>query len=142
MADQARNHKESGYHSLVALVLAMQADAFVAYMQADISDSRRELARQHRARAAESAAKATQDSTGFGRIAQFASIFSGGSLSQSTIFGLGIMPYITASIIFQLLNSVLPGLQELKKEGASGQQKITEWTRYATVAMRIDIVGR
>jgi preprotein translocase subunit SecY len=86
---------------------------------------------------AESAAKATQDSSGFGRIAQFASIFSGGSLSQSTIFGLGIMPYITASIIFQLLNSVLPGLQELKKEGASGQQKISEWTRYATVGLCI-----
>ena len=84
---------------------------------------------------AESAAKATQDESGFGRIAQFASIFSGGSLSQSTIFGLGIMPYITASIIFQLLNSVLPGLQELKKEGASGQQKIQEWTRYATVGL-------
>ena len=86
---------------------------------------------------AESAAKATQDSSGFGRIAQFASIFSGGSLSQSTIFGLGIMPYITASIIFQLLNSAVPALQELKKEGASGQQKISEWTRYATVGLCI-----
>ena len=86
---------------------------------------------------AEAARKATDDATGFGRIVQFASIFSGGSLSQSTIFGLGIMPYITASIIFQLLNSVLPGLQELKKEGASGQQKITEWTRYATVGLCI-----
>ena len=73
--------------------------------------------------------------SGFARIAQFASIFSGGSLSQSTIFGLGIMPYITASIIFQLLQSVLPQLQELKKEGASGQQKITEWTRYTTVGL-------
>ena len=83
----------------------------------------------------EAAKKAADEATGFGRIAQFASIFSGGSLSQSTIFGLGIMPYITASIIFQLLNSVLPGLQELKKEGASGQQKITEWTRYATVGL-------
>jgi len=86
---------------------------------------------------AEAARKASEDATGFGRIVQFASIFSGGSLSQSTIFGLGIMPYITASIIFQLLNSVLPGLQELKKEGASGQQKITEWTRYATVGLCI-----
>lgn len=86
---------------------------------------------------AEAARKASEDATGFGRIVQFASIFSGGSLSQSTIFGLGIMPYITASIIFQLLNSVLPGLQELKKEGASGQQKISEWTRYATVGLCI-----
>lgn len=80
---------------------------------------------------------ATQESTGFGRIAEFASIFSGGSLSQSTIFGLGIMPYITAAIIFQLLQSVVPSLQELKKEGASGQQKITEWTRYTTVGLCI-----
>ena len=86
---------------------------------------------------AEAARSATEESTGFGRIAQFASIFSGGSLSQSTIFGLGIMPYITAAIIFQLLQSVIPSLQELKKEGASGQQKITEWTRYATVGLCI-----
>jgi preprotein translocase subunit SecY len=86
---------------------------------------------------AEAAQQATQESTGFGRIAQFASIFSGGSLQQSTIFGLGIMPYITAAIIFQLLQSVLPSLQELKKEGASGQQKITEWTRYAAVGLCI-----
>ena len=47
------------------------------------------------------------------------------------------MPYITASIIFQLLNSAVPALQELKKEGASGQQKISEWTRYATVGLCI-----
>ena len=86
---------------------------------------------------AEAAKSATESETGFGRIAQFASIFSGGSLSQSTIFGLGIMPYITAAIIFQLLQSVVPTLQELKKEGASGQQKITEWTRYATVGLCI-----
>ncbi len=75
------------------------------------------------------------DSDGFGRLLQYASIFSGGTLSQSTIFGLGIMPYITAAIIFQLLQTAVPRLQELKKEGASGQQKIQEWTRYATVAM-------
>ena len=85
---------------------------------------------------AKSAEQAMEESaSGFARIAQFASIFSGGSLSQSTIFGLGIMPYITASIIFQLLQSVLPKLQELKKEGATGQQKITEWTRYSTVGL-------
>jgi preprotein translocase subunit SecY len=60
----------------------------------------------------ETAKTAMEDTeSGFARIAQFASIFSGGSLSQSTIFGLGIMPYITASIIFQLLQSVLPQLQ-------------------------------
>ncbi len=84
---------------------------------------------------AEAAKSAAQEETGFGRLLQFASIFSGGSLQQSTVFGLGIMPYITASIIFQLLGSVIPSLQELKKEGASGQQKITEWTRYTTVGL-------
>ena len=83
----------------------------------------------------EAARKATEDSSGWGKFLDYASIFSGGSFSQSTIFGLGIMPYITAAIIFQLLQSVMPKLQELKKEGASGQAKITEWTRYATVAM-------
>ena len=84
---------------------------------------------------AEAASKASESATGFGRIAQFASIFSGGSLQQSTIFGLGIMPYITASIIFQLLQSVVPALADLKKEGTSGQQKIAEWTRYAAVGL-------
>jgi preprotein translocase subunit SecY len=83
----------------------------------------------------DAAEKASQDSTGFGRILEYASIFSGGSLQQSTIFGLGIMPYITASIIFQLLATVWKPLQELKKEGTSGQTKINEWTRYATVAL-------
>ncbi|HMN95645.1 MAG TPA: preprotein translocase subunit SecY [Phycisphaerales bacterium] len=86
---------------------------------------------------ADLAKSAAETSSAFGRLVQFASIFSGGNLGQSTIFGLGIMPYITASIIFQLLNSVVPALQELKKEGASGQQKITEWTRYATVGLCI-----
>ena len=83
----------------------------------------------------EAAQKASQNQSGFGRILDYASIFSGGSFSQSTIFGLGIMPYITASIIFQLLQTAIPRLQELKKEGASGQQKINEWTRYAAVGM-------
>jgi preprotein translocase subunit SecY len=86
---------------------------------------------------AEAAEKASETASGFGRIMQFASIFSGGSLQQSTIFGLGIMPYITAGIIFQLLGQVLPALQELKKEGAGGQQKLAEWTRYATVGLCI-----
>ncbi|HRP63213.1 MAG TPA: preprotein translocase subunit SecY [Phycisphaerales bacterium] len=85
---------------------------------------------------AESARKAAESSEGgFGRFLEYAQIFSGGSFSHSTIFGLGIMPYITASIIFQLLQTAIPRLQELKKEGASGQAKITEWTRYATVGM-------
>jgi preprotein translocase subunit SecY len=61
------------------------------------------------------------------------SMFSGGNLSQSTIFGLGIMPYISASIIFQLLSSVYPPLEKLSKEGEAGRKKINEYTRYATV---------
>jgi preprotein translocase subunit SecY len=81
------------------------------------------------------ASEASKSGSGFGKILDYASIFSGGSFSQSTIFGLGIMPYITAAIIFQLLQTAIPRLQELKREGAQGQQKITEWTRYATVAM-------
>ncbi len=72
-----------------------------------------------------------------GRIAQFVSVFSGGSFSQSTIFGLGIMPYISASIIFQLLASAYEPLKKLQNEGPSGRQKITEWTRYATIGLCI-----
>ena len=59
--------------------------------------------------------------------------FSGSQLSQATIFGLGIMPYISASIIFQLLASVWKPLEELQKEGEAGRKKINEYTRYATV---------
>ena len=63
------------------------------------------------------------------------SVFSASQLNQATIFGLGIMPYISASIIFQLLGSVWKPLEELKKEGESGQKKINEYTRYATVVL-------
>lgn len=68
-----------------------------------------------------------------GQMLGFVSLFSGGTLSQSCIFGLGIMPYISASIIFQLLASVYPPLEKLQKEGESGRKKINEYTRYATV---------
>ena len=73
------------------------------------------------------------DDTAAGRLAQYVSLFSGGNLSQSTIFGLGVMPYISASIIFQLLATVVPSLEKLQKEGEQGRKKIQEWTRYATV---------
>jgi preprotein translocase subunit SecY len=62
-------------------------------------------------------------------------MFTGGDLGQSTLFGLGIMPYISASIIFQLLVTVLPSLEKLQKEGESGRRKIMEYTRYATVGL-------
>jgi len=61
--------------------------------------------------------------------------FSGGALQQFSVFALGIMPYISASIIFQLLSSAVPYLESLKKEGQSGQKKITEYTKYATVLL-------
>src|SRR5690349_23392787 len=77
------------------------------------------------------------DNSAASRIAQYVSLFSGGSLSQSTIFGLGVMPYISSSIIFQLLGTVVPSLEKLQKEGQTGQRKIQEWSRYATVPLCI-----
>ena len=63
------------------------------------------------------------------------SVFSGSQLSQATIFGLGIMPYISASIILQLMGTVYKPLEELKKEGEAGRKKINEYTRYLTVVL-------
>ncbi|ABD09986.1 protein translocase subunit secY/sec61 alpha [Frankia casuarinae] len=62
-------------------------------------------------------------------------LFSGGALLQLSIFALGIMPYITSSIIIQLLVVVIPRLEQLKKEGSSGEQKLTQYTRYLTIAL-------
>ena len=70
-----------------------------------------------------------------GNILGFLNLFSGGALSQLSLFALGIMPYITASIILQLLTVVVPSLEKLQKEGEVGQQKITQYTRYLTVAL-------
>ena len=64
-------------------------------------------------------------------------LFSGGALLQLTIFALGIMPYITASIILQLLVVVIPRLEALKKEGQAGQTKITQYTRYLTLGLAL-----
>lgn len=74
-----------------------------------------------------------QDDQGLGQMIQVVSLFSASDIGNSTIFGLGIMPYISASIIFQLLGSVYPPLEKLQKEGESGRRKINEYTRYATV---------
>lgn len=62
-------------------------------------------------------------------------MFSGGALSRFTVFALGIMPYISASIIMQLMTAVSPKLEQLKKEGEAGRRTITKWTRYATVVL-------
>ena len=72
---------------------------------------------------------------GLGDILSQVAMFSASELTQATIFGLGIMPYISASIIFQLLGSVYPPLEKLQKEGETGRKKINEYTRYATVVL-------
>ena len=74
-------------------------------------------------------------STTLAQLMSQVSVFTGTQFEQLTIFGLGIMPYISASIIFQLLATVWAPLERLKKEGESGQKKINEYTRYATVAI-------
>jgi preprotein translocase subunit SecY len=67
----------------------------------------------------------------------FINLFSGGALTQMAIFALGIMPYITASIIMQLLTVVIPKLEAWSKEGETGRKKITQWTRYLTVVLAV-----
>ncbi len=76
-----------------------------------------------------------QASSVFGQALAYLSMFTGGNLQQSTLFGLGIMPYISASIIMQLLATVLPSLEKLQKEGPAGYKKIQEYTRYLTVVL-------
>ena len=73
--------------------------------------------------------------SGLGGVLETVATFSASQLNQATIFGLGIMPYISASIIFQLLASVYPPLEKLQKGGESGRKKINEYTRYATVVL-------
>ncbi|HEX6227960.1 MAG TPA: preprotein translocase subunit SecY [Solirubrobacterales bacterium] len=70
-----------------------------------------------------------------GNILGFLNLFSGGGLERLSLFALGIMPYITSSIILQLLTVVVPSLEKLQKEGEVGQQKITQYTRYLTVGL-------
>ena len=76
---------------------------------------------------------ARQDNSLFGLY----DMFVGGNLSQATVFALGIMPYISASIIFQMLTAVVPFFEKLQKEGESGRKKITQYTRYGTVFLAI-----
>ncbi|MFG1794432.1 preprotein translocase subunit SecY [Nocardia sp. NPDC049149] len=72
-----------------------------------------------------------------GGIYQLINLFSGGALLQLSVFAIGIMPYITASIIIQLLTVVIPRFEELRKEGQSGQTKMTQYTRYLSIALAI-----
>ncbi|MCM8789731.1 MAG: preprotein translocase subunit SecY, partial [Candidatus Omnitrophica bacterium] len=75
----------------------------------------------------------TQGGTIFGII----NMFSGGAMERLTIFALGIMPYISASIILQLLTAVIPALEKLAKEGKSGYEKINQYTRYGTMLLSV-----
>lgn len=72
-----------------------------------------------------------------GTIVDVFNMFSGGALGRFSLFALGIMPYITASIIIQLMSATIPSLKELKKEGESGRRKITQYTRYFTVILAL-----
>ena len=84
-----------------------------------------------RAQAAQATGRSRAASLGF------LQLFSGGALTQFAIFALGIMPYITASIIMQILGVVIPKLEEWQKQGAVGQRKITQWTRYLTIGIAV-----
>ena len=72
-----------------------------------------------------------------GSVYQLVNLFSGGALLKLSVFALGIMPYITASIILQLLAVVIPRLETLRQEGQAGQAKITQYTRYLTLGLAI-----
>ena len=72
-----------------------------------------------------------------GSIVDIFNMFSGGALSRLSIFALGVMPYISASIIMQMMTAVVPSLEQLKKEGESGRRKITQYTRYFTVVLAL-----
>jgi len=80
-------------------------------------------------------AEQRDDDSPMGRAADYLQMFSGGTFSHSSLFGLGIMPYISASIILMLLGEVLPALRKLRQEGQSGYKKIQEYTRYLTVPL-------
>jgi len=80
-----------------------------------------------------SAVQTRDTESALGRAAEYLQIFTGGTLDKSSLFGLGIMPYITASIILMLLGEVVPALKKLRQEGQTGYKKINEYTRYLTV---------
>src|SRR5437763_12763011 len=83
------------------------------------------------------AVKRLEDSAKAGGVLGFLNLFSGGALTRFAVFGLGIMPYITASIIIQLLGVVIPKFEQWRDEGAVGQRKLTQVTRYLTLALAL-----
>jgi preprotein translocase subunit SecY len=83
------------------------------------------------------AIKELQDQADQGGVVGLLNLFAGGAITNVAVFFLGIMPYITASIIMQLLGVVIPKLEEWQNEGQVGQKKITQWTRYVTVALAV-----
>ena len=85
--------------------------------------------------AIEEATESQDTDSPLGRAAAYMQIFTGGSLDKSSLFGLGIMPYITGSIILMLLGEVMPALKKLRQEGQAGHKKIQEYTRYLTVVI-------
>jgi preprotein translocase subunit SecY len=81
------------------------------------------------------ALQSLRDQAEEGGVLAFLQLFSGGALTQFAVFALGIMPYITASIIMQILGVVIPKLEQWQNQGAVGQRKITQWTRYVTIGI-------
>ncbi len=81
--------------------------------------------------------KQLQEQAKQGGVLSFLQLFSGGALTQFAVFALGIMPYITSSIIMQILTVVIPKLEQWQQQGAVGQRKITQWTRYLTISIAL-----
>ncbi len=83
------------------------------------------------------AVRQLQEEARQGGVLSLLNLFSGGALTRFAVFGLSIMPYITASIIIQVLSVVIPKLEQWREQGAIGQKKITQWTRYLTIALAV-----
>ncbi len=107
----------------VLLLCVCRVGVYIPIPGADMTVAKRHFDRPFEGDAAEGGVMALID------------MFSGGALWQAAVFGLGIMPYISASIIFQLLASVIPALEKMQKEGEAGRRKINQYTRYATVVL-------
>src|SRR6202035_1144549 len=78
-----------------------------------------------------------QSKAGASGVLGFLNLFSGGALTRLAVFGLGVMPYITSSIVIQLLTTVIPKLTQWRDQGAVGQKKITQTTRYLTIGLAL-----